>query len=254
LTVADVSILGGGSMARAYAAALEGHGVVVAADGEELAGVILLAFFSGKQTLAFLERAAIGNGSLLIDLATQSLAEARACQDATRRAGLRYLAGGATGGAGQVGTTSFTVLLGAVAPDESLPAWLPALGAIRTFDSVEKSVGAKLLHNLVLVLVNFALGAALDLAERSQIPDMLGILAEGTAGRPLRAASAARDRSAPPASSYTGDLAAKDLRAIAASFPALAALEGLDLERLAGCYQELGQQPFTVVANRLFQG
>jgi 3-hydroxyisobutyrate dehydrogenase-like beta-hydroxyacid dehydrogenase len=242
----DVTVLGGGRMATAYTGALQSSGLVVSTDPQQiLSPVTLMAFFSGVQSRNYLESIRLHPGSILIDLATQDFSSARCCLEIVSSAGALYAAGGVTGGARQVGTESTTLLLGGPGTHE-LPSWLSLLGHILVYESVEQAVAAKLLHNFILLMVNHSLGIALELARHNGILNLLDVIERGTAGRPLHASSAARDRRDCPSSTYSAALASKDLRAIIDSFPQLANLEGFDLLALSDYYKLWGNEPYTM--------
>lgn len=249
-----VSVVGGGRMASAYAETLRANGISVFEGVSDLQPDILAAFFSGAQTLAFLETVRLAEQTIIVDLATQEVAEAQACAKQAAMRGAHYYAGGVTGGVRQVGSNNFTILLGGLKNGEDMPSWLRVLGTVWIFDNAKKAVAAKLLHNLTLILFNHALGAVMNLAEDNDIPDILDILERGTAGRAIRSTSVVRDRFARPVSSYSSELVAKDLKAIVASFPDIERLAWIDLRRLAAAHTEYRRDPYTKYANAPFGG
>jgi len=214
-----VTIVGAGRMGTEYAAVLSRAGIetrlVEPADlgaAEPPAGVYLLALFDGSASHAALQR--IEAGARVVDLTTQAVDDAgRNAALAAARA-IRYWGGGVTGGAAQVGTDAFSMAVGPDSVPDDVRGLLAHRGGIVPFDSPQAGATAKLLHNLVLIVNNYMIGWALAEAERRGLSGFAAILDRGTAGRPARASSAFRDFTAAPASSYTGALVEKDLRAV----------------------------------------
>jgi 3-hydroxyisobutyrate dehydrogenase-like beta-hydroxyacid dehydrogenase len=237
-------------MAAAYSKALAAAGIeLVGPDGDLRDCDILSAAFDGRETLAALRRLDRRGVRNIVDLATQSIADAGSTGAACKERGIPYFAGGVTGGVAQVGSAEFAIILGPVRPGTQLPSWLGHLGRIAPQASVEAAVSAKLLHNLVLILSNHALGVALELAEAAEIRDFQSILTRGTAGRPILQASTVRDRDRGFSSSYSSSLVAKDLRAMMDSLPELRSLRGFDLAQLASAHDSRGDEPYTGLAN-----
>ena len=245
MTLDTVTVLGGGRMAAAYADVLRLQGWPVSQEPGPLVGTVVLACFSGKQSQELLAQAAIAPGTMLMDLTTQSVPDARICRSLATKAGATYLAGGVTGGVREVGSPSFSVLLGGLAAERSIPPCVEPLGKVIRFDTVEQAVSAKLLHNFVLIATNHALGIALWLADKAGVSDLVAVLEAGTAGRAVRCSSAVRDHAEGACSSYTSELVAKDLLAMLSSFPELQDVRGIDLEQLAAHHAAHGCQAYT---------
>lgn len=245
-----VCVIGGGRIAAACSTALARAGVEIVDTKDDLKGCdILSAAFDGRATLTAMAALNLEGVRTFVDLATQSIAEAHATEAMCEKHAITYFAGGLTGGVSQVGSSECTIILGSSRPDAEPPAWVDHLGRPAPQATLTASVTAKLLHNFVLIVANQALGAALHLAEDAGVSDFPAILAAGTAGRPLKEASALRDRYRGFTSSYSSSLVAKDLRAMVDSLPELRELCAIDLPQLAAAHEPWGDMPYTCFAN-----
>lgn len=64
----DATVLGGGRMAAAYASILRSQNFCVSESPAELGEIIILSFFSGKQTTEFLYKTFIAPNTVIVDL------------------------------------------------------------------------------------------------------------------------------------------------------------------------------------------
>lgn len=251
-----ICVIGGGRVAEACAAALANAGVELVHPHTDLRDCdILSAAFDGRATLATISDLDLGGVRVFVDLATQSIGEATATAAACEVHSIPYFAGGLTGGVAQIGSTDCTVILGTSRPVSAVPAWIEHLGQPALQATLEAAISAKLLHNLVLIVSNHALGAALEVADAIGVRDFPAILAAGTAGRPPLQSSTLRDRHHGFTSSYSSSLVAKDLRAIVDSLPQLERLSTIDLLGLAAAHESWADLPYTCFTNsQLLQG
>lgn len=253
----EILVLGTGRMGRAYVARLRafGHHVRLCETWPDdrrgrNAELVLLALRDGRATRALTERFHQGPPGLVVDLTTQGTDDVASCRERCLGSGIRYLAGGVTGGTRDIASGGAALLLGPGPVPTTVRERLRPLGKILEFETVRAACAAKLLHNLVLVLNGHVLAAALGLAERAGVRELEEILTAGTAGRPVRAQSVVRDYRRGPSSSYTNHLVAKDLHTILESFPGDRRSIPVDLERLARLHEEGPETPYTIVALR----
>jgi 3-hydroxyisobutyrate dehydrogenase-like beta-hydroxyacid dehydrogenase len=246
MTPATVTVLGDGRMGRAYRARLAACGWTIAPSG---AGTVaVLALHDGADSRRAVAALDPRRTTHVLDLTTASVADVGACFEACARRGIAYVGGGITGGASEARAGTATLLLGPAPLPAALLAVVDALGPHLAFASAEQACGAKLLHNLAVVLQNHALAFVVTCAARLGIPDVETVLDRGTAGRRPSAASAVRDHRAGASSSYAARLVAKDLGVIAASFPEIARLPGFRLDELRALYAADGDVPYTTTA------
>lgn len=252
-----VRIVGTGAMGaalRARLAALHIESPVLDHDGPQLAGalagalcVLLLRYPSQVRAVAMAAAESGPSGScILVDLTTQPSEEAEQTARMCETTGIRYFAGGCLGGASDARSGCLRMLLGP--RDDAVALKLQVFGSVVAFDDVRQACAAKLLHNFVLISLNHALGAALQLAAQSGVNLLEEILVHGPAGRVLKQQSVVRDAREYARSSYTAMLVAKDVAAIAATFPELGRLPGLDIVGLGQHYSIAGGVPYTLAA------
>lgn len=235
-----------GRMASAYSLCLQSKGINVISD-EKAADIILLSSFSGIQSYKILCGMEIRKGCLVVDLTTQSIPHLEAVEDLVRRAGIHYFAGGVTGGAGQVGSSEFRVLLGPTVNIESLRAIIEKIGSVIHFSTAKQAVAAKLLHNFYLIVSSHTMGAVSSTAKSLgiDVKQMFLVLDTGTAGRKPSSSSVARDQLCIPQSSYTSSLVAKDWNAIKESFQVLG-INLFDDKVISSLHENAGSQPYTL--------
>jgi 3-hydroxyisobutyrate dehydrogenase-like beta-hydroxyacid dehydrogenase len=248
----QVHIIGAGVMGAAYAARLRIVGYDVLLHEPDGAATIfgptptvLLSLFTGADAAMVI--AQLPSGSCVLDLTTQGLDECQLCCSTAERQSIDYYAGGVTGGAQQARDGTLALLIGPDPPKE-VRQICAGLGRLRCFPSAAAAVAGKLLHNLVLVVTNHILGAAMQLSKRANVEDLPAILDEGTTGRPPSKSSLVRDCRGHGRSSYTGRLVSKDIDALLRSFPLLRELVGIDLSCLARHYGKAMNAPFSLAA------
>jgi hypothetical protein len=240
-----VTVLGCGRMAIAIRQTLHNRCIQTNYNEDDLQPNIIVSFFSGLDTYSFIEKSNFLDGSVLVDLTTQSVEAALRSSELAKIKGICYLAGGVTGGIREVGSPRFVMLLGSLIKPSDSPPWLHLLGSIHIYDTIEKAVRAKLLHNLYLVVSSQILGTVMQLADKYGIEDIHAVLDKGTAGRLITHHSVVRDYLNTPSSTYTSELASKDIDAIIRSFSEGLNGDWLDLERLKDLHFSAGQQPYT---------
>jgi 3-hydroxyisobutyrate dehydrogenase-like beta-hydroxyacid dehydrogenase len=205
--------------------------------------LLVIALRSGNDVESFLRERLNSNRPSIVNLTTQSLRATAVCSSVASSAGATYYGGGIAGGRAQVLAGTATLLLGPP-PPKSVLQFLAHIGTLISFPDERTAAAAKLLHNFVLILENHAIAAGMQLAQSCGISKFEHVLDLGTAGRPPSKSSVVRDFRAAPRSSYTCELVAKDLRELAASFPSLRRLPGLNFEQLVRFYAR-NRGPYT---------
>lgn len=247
-------VLGQGAVGRAVSARLAHRGFTVHAadrDGRHrvLAArpeVLVLALTRGEECLAQLAEAA-ELPPVVIDLTTQAPDSAARCTRLATARGAAYHGGGLTGSPRALATGGAVLLLGpAPAPETPAGQIVAALGRVIGFPEPRAGALAKLLHNWVLVVQQWAAALALRCAGEDIDPAVLvAVLEAGTAGRPVAQWSVVRDAAGPATSTYLSRLVAKDLDELARAVPRLADEAGPLLGLLRAVLPGDGEQPFT---------
>jgi len=229
-----VGVLGQGAIGRAVGSRLRAEGfTVLGADRSsrrtvldaELS-VLVLALTRGKECLAQLTEADRLPPHVL-DLTTQTPQSARQCAERVLALGSLYCGGGLTGGGHQIASGTAVLVLGpAVAPCSPVRDVIAALGRAITFAAPEHAAKAKLLHNWVLIVQQWAAALAVQEAG-SDLDALVEVLSSGTVGRRVPDWSVVRDAAGRAESTYLGRLVAKDLGEIKAALPRLAAARDL---------------------------
>lgn len=241
-------------MINAYRTRLTESSVAHCSQIDEPFSTLLLAEFSGEQSLKVLQSLANHPVKLAIDLTTQSLQQARQCHDYCNQVGVVYVAGGVTGGARQAKNGELFILLGSdYSSFSDPPEWIQMLGHVMTFPSLDVAIKAKLLHNFVAISFNQILGTTLDASCKDLLPKLGAVLENGTAGRPISEMSAYRDFFEDPISSYSIALVNKDLKAVNDTFPDLFENSALDLEKLLEIYHPSPSDTSKPFTSRIIQ-
>jgi 3-hydroxyisobutyrate dehydrogenase-like beta-hydroxyacid dehydrogenase len=185
---------------------------------------------------------------VVVDLTTQSLVDVRRTSGVAAEAGLRYVAGGITGGVAGIERSAGAAFVGGADVRAFEVDALAGVGAVIALPSVDHAVAAKLLHNWYL----FATGAAL--AQAAAVAEHLGLapgalihaIHTGPAGRAVPSHSVVRDWLGTPLSSYSSRLAAKDLPSIAELFAEADVDSTLPLpDLLEAAFADAPDQPFS---------
>lgn len=251
-----VAVLGQGAVGRAAADRLAAAGHAVHAgdrpDRDRVlaagADVLLLALTRGEECAAQLAEAA-GTRRLpptVLDLTTQAPDSAARCADRAAAAGSAYHGGGLTGGGTELRSGQAVLLLGPpVRPGTAAAAVVDGLGRAIPFAAPAAAARAKVLHNWVLLVQQWAAALALADAREHGVDALVEVLAAGTAGRPVPEWSVVRDAAGGPTSTYLSRLAAKDLAVLARTAPALAAAAAPLLAELDRAFARLPERPYT---------
>ncbi|MCQ4041856.1 NAD(P)-dependent oxidoreductase [Streptantibioticus rubrisoli] len=247
-----VGVLGMGAVGRAVAARLTASGFpVVAGDQEDESrvldaadGLLVTALTHGTQTHAVLAGGGVRCAEML-DLTTHSPHSAARCRQTAEARGIRYHGGGLTGGARQVGEGTAVLLVGPE-PTEGVLTTCQVLGTVLTFGSAEQGALAKLLHNWVLIVQQWAVATALAEADAQGLTGLVDVLASGTAGRPVPEWSTVRDWDADqPASTYLSRLVAKDLRELRVSAPVVRDAGAAVMDQFDRVFSAEDDRPYT---------
>ena len=249
-----VGVLGQGAVGRAVAERLSQCGFTVHAadrDGRHrvLAArpeVLVLALTRGEECLTQLaEPGALP--PVVLDLTTQAPDSATRCADLAADRGADYHGGGLTGSPRALATGDAVLLLGPP-PAAGTPAdrTTAALGRVIAFPAPWSGALAKLLHNWVLVVQQWAAALAIRHAgDDLDLAALTAVLDAGTAGRPVPQWSVVRDAAGPATSTYLSRLVAKDLDELARAAPELADRARPLLHVLRSSLSHAGERPFT---------
>lgn len=249
-----MGVLGQGAVGRAVARRLTDRGFTVhAADRDERGrvlaarpAVLVLALTRGEECLTQLAESD-GLVPVVLDLTTQAPDTAARCADRAARGGAAYHGGGLTGSPRALATGEAVLLLGPPPVPGTEAALVTAeLGRVIGFTAARSGALAKLLHNWVLVVQQWAAalaiqrtGGELDLATLTEV------LAAGTAGRPVDQWSVVRDAAGSASSTYLSRLVAKDLGELAQALPELADEARPLLRLMHAALASAGERPFT---------
>jgi 3-hydroxyisobutyrate dehydrogenase-like beta-hydroxyacid dehydrogenase len=250
-TPSRVSVIGQGKMGRAYVerfrrSGIEVRGLEPDALSRTCVGeteIIVLALRTGSDAISVLADVNARGKTIVCNLTTQSIPETRECIALAGSRNISYFGGGVTGGASEAAAGHAAILIGP--PPAAIAQIISHVGNLVVYPDSVAATAAKLLHNLVLIVQNHVIAAALQVAGPCGVDNLASVLDLGTAGRKPSASSAVRDHSMTPRSSYTCRLAAKDLRALSASFAELQTLRGIDLRELAAFYETGGDTSYT---------
>ena len=248
-----VAVLGQGAVGRAAAERLAaaGHRVhagdrpdrdeVLAADAD----VLLLALTRGEECAAQLA-SAVRLPAVVLDLTTQAPESAARCAELAAAAGSAYHGGGLTGGGTELRAGQAVLLLGPpVRPGTAAGSVVGALGRAIDFATPAAGARAKVLHNWVLLVQQWAASLALADARQHGVDALVEVLTSGTAGRPVPEWSVVRDAAGDATSTYLSRLAAKDLAVLARTAPALAGAAAPLLAELDRAFARLPERPYT---------
>lgn len=259
----SIGLLGMGAMGTAIAERLRQQPLAVV-SGDKLAqrdvlrrphAVLIMALTSGDQVAEVLASGEV-RAAAVLDLTTQSTEAIERCAGLARGSGIAYSGGGVTGGARQLARGSASLLLGPE-PRGFAARVCARLGSPVFFPTARQAALAKLLHNWVLIVQQWAVAVALTEAGAHGFSELPAVLSEGTAGRPVTRWSVIRDWSAgQPSSTYTDRLVWKDLREIKQSFSATENADGGLLDHLIDLFEPADGPaiPFTLRLLRELSG
>ncbi|MFB7380484.1 hypothetical protein ACFC6U_24090 [Kitasatospora purpeofusca] len=257
-----IGVLGQGAVGRAVSGRLADCGLVVRAadrddrhlvlDGEP--DVLVMALTRGDESLCQLEELERAPGFVL-DLTTQSPESAERCARRAAALGSAYHGGGLTGGGRELAVGRGVLLLGAPAdPYGPVGRVVSALGRSIGFPSAPEAARAKLLHNWVLLVQQWAAALALGEVGPDGAGALVDVLAAGTAGRAVPDWSVVRDARHPARSTYLGRLAVKDLGEITRGLPALAEAGRPVVELLTEALHARPEHPYTQALLNILDG
>lgn len=223
-------VLGQGRIGQLLAAALEQDGILVGRSDingwrravDCHAGWVLLSLNRGVDSVEVADHLSASDARPrihgVVDLTTQSLETADHCTTILERAGIVYLAGGLTGGAGGIQARQAVFLLGPVPVPDAVTVALEPIGEIIQFPDPLTGVAGKLIHNYVLLANSHALAVAIAEGERlGCLESMIRSIETGPAGRATLHQSIVRDRMGRGETSYSVRLVRKDLVQLRAS-------------------------------------
>ncbi|MFF2044090.1 hypothetical protein ACFVVX_27085 [Kitasatospora sp. NPDC058170] len=257
-----IGVLGQGAVGCAVARRLTDRGFAVrAADRDDrrlvldaAPDVLVMALTRGDESLLQLGELEKAPG-VVLDFTTQSPESAARCAHLAAGLGAAYHAGGLTGGGHELAAGRGVLLLGSpVEPDGPAGRVVSALGRAIGFPSAAEAARAKLLHNWVLLVQQWAAALALGEVGPDGHATLVEVLAAGTAGRAVPDWSVVRDARHPARSTYLGRLAAKDLGEITRGLPALAEAGRPVVELLTDALLGGAEQPYTQALLNILDG
>ncbi|WP_431783453.1 hypothetical protein [Streptomyces chumphonensis] len=255
-------VLGQGAVGRAVAERLRACGhEVVAADRthrhvvlDAKPDVLLLALTHGTESEAQIAELT-ASPAWVVDLTTQSPDSVTGCAAKAARLGAAYHGGGLTGGPRELAAGRGVLLLGGPPePHGPVAGIVHALGRSIDFPDARSAARAKLLHNWVLLVQQWAAALALGTVGPDGAPHLVRVLEAGTAGRPVADWSVVRDAAAPPCSTYLARLVAKDLKEITHGLPALAAAGAPVIAELERVVTADDERPYTEAFLNILEG